>query len=42
MDAYVAEAWERVPGDLREKVLESLRLLEGAFGKDCCERREQG
>ena len=42
MDAYVAEAWERVPGDLREKVLESLRILEGAFGEECCERREQG
>ena len=42
MDAYVASAWDRVPVDLRDKVLESLRILEGVFGKDCCERREQG
>jgi len=41
MDAYVASAWERVPGDLREKILESLRILEEAFGKEFCERREQ-
>lgn len=41
MNAFVAEAWARVPGDRREGVLESLRVLEEAFCEKCCEGEER-
>ena len=41
MDAFVGEAWERVPEARRQGVLESLRILEEAFRAKCCEGEER-
>jgi DNA-binding MarR family transcriptional regulator len=36
MNVLVEEAWERVPPDRREGVLESLEILADAFRGECC------
>jgi DNA-binding MarR family transcriptional regulator len=35
MEAFMGQVWERLPEERRKVVLESLRMLEEAFG--CCE-----